>query len=343
MSENNHYALFGEPSVQNLEANQRGRLTPEQGAALEMAAKSQRSTFVLFGVIGLSILAFTLFIFWKIINDLGVSPERIQNLFVNVGVVAVLLGLFVAYLLRDIGVSSMFFADDDIKNGQVESVIGRVVFTGGRYKFISDIRKLQYLRFGRALPPPGDYRFYCLPKSGLVVVAEELGLVSVKQADDLLLDALARANHFSMEDLETNRQGLLSWGQEIRLFRYAATLGLFLMIFIWISFFASQNQTAKDNSLVIVFLVVMLVVMLLRLGWGSVKVLFDIWSGKVEFMDGGVTRHIRRGRNMRYYFYQLDGVKFIVSKSAYNALIEGRDYRIYFGPRSKRLVAIEPM
>lgn len=83
--------------------------------------------------------------------------------------------------------------------------------------------------------------------------------------------------------------------------------------------------------------------MFFRLGWGSVKVVWDIWNGKIEYMDGQVTRQVRRGRNARYYIYQLGDIKFNVSKAAYNALIEGREYRVYFTPRAKRLVAIEPI
>ena len=213
---------------------------------------------------------------------------------------------------------------------------------GRCYKFVSDSRKLQSIRNGRVLPP-GDYRFYCLPRSGLVVMAEELGSMSTSQPKDLLLEALARANHFSMDDLSVNRQGSLSGSQETRLLGYASLLGVFFLVFISLILFAFQSRMAEGNLLIYVFLAVMLAVMFLRLGWGSVKVILDIWGGEVTYMDGQVTKYIRHGRNTRYYLYQLGTTKFRVSKSAYNALIEGREYRVYFAPRSKRFVAIEPL
>ena len=70
MSENNHYALFSEPSVENIEANQRGRLTPEQQSALEMMSKSQRSSLVFFGAAILVFVGFIVFFFWQV-EDLG--------------------------------------------------------------------------------------------------------------------------------------------------------------------------------------------------------------------------------------------------------------------------------
>jgi hypothetical protein len=39
----------------------------------------------------------------------------------------------------------------------------------------------------------------------------------------------------------------------------------------------------------------------------------------------------------------LDGQRFIVSQKGYAALTEGPSYRLYYVPRSKRLVNIEPV
>lgn len=43
------------------------------------------------------------------------------------------------------------------------------------------------------------------------------------------------------------------------------------------------------------------------------------------------------------HFYMLDGQRFIVSQKGYAALTEGPSYRLYYVPRSKRLVNIEPV
>jgi len=231
---------------------------------------------------------------------------------------------------------------DEIENGHVEPIIGRVMWTGRRYKFVSDTRKLQSMRNGRVLPP-GDYRFYCLSDSGLVITAEELVVMSTGQPNDLLLDALARAHHFSRDDLQANRDGSLSSRQEVRLFGLMLFWVALLAAFILISFLAVQSQVADENMFVYFSLILIALIMFLRISWRGVGLLWDIWGGKVSRMDGQVTRHIRHARNTRYYTYQLNEIKFNVSLPAYNALIEGKKYRVYFTPRAKHLVAIEPI
>ena len=237
----------------------------------------------------------------------------------------------------------MLFSGDDIKNGQVEFVMGKIVWMGRRYKVISNTHKLQSLRFGGALPPSGDYRFYFLPGSGLVVMAEELGTISASQPKDLLLDALARAIRFSMEDLEANRMGSLSSRQENWLFGNAFLIGaLFLLcgviILLAVRFIWRDELFYMFIGIGAVGLVAMFVV-----GWNIARVVLDMWDGKVNQVEGQVFRHTYRSRNSRYFFYKIDNLKFNVSQSAYNALIEGMDYRVYFTPRSKRLMAIEPI
>ena len=49
-----------------------------------------------------------------------------------------------------------------------------------------------------------------------------------------------------------------------------------------------------------------------------------------------------RGGGSRYY-YRVDNLRFQVSRTAYNALVEGLRYRLYFTPRSRTIVAIEPL
>jgi len=335
MSEKNHYALIGEPSVQNLDANQHGRLTSEQQSALEMSMKGQRQMIAFFGAIVFAFVGFFVFFFWQVA---GVEGLLSSTSLITIGLV--ILGV----VLLNLVVSSplVFISHDEIENGQVEPVIGRVVWTGRRYAFVSDARKLQSVRNGRVLSP-GDYRFYCLSDSGLVITAEELGVISTNQPKDLLLDALARANHFSMDDLQSNRDGSLSGRQEVRLFGLISFWVALLAAFILINYLALQKQIVEENKVIYFMIISLGLFVVLRLGWRSISLIWDIWGGKVDHMDGQVTRRVRRARNTRYYLYQLNDIKFHISMSAYNALIEGKEYRVYFTPRAKRLVAIEPL
>jgi len=338
MSENNYYALLDKPTPQNLEANRRGSLTLEQRRALEGAIKEQQAWIFLLATVFLSVAGYMIFFLWQVEGEDGrLSLTSIVAIgLVTIGSVSLL--LFVS------GGETYFFifSRDEIENGQVESVIGKVVWLRGRYRTVSDSRKLRSL-YRRALPPPGDYRFYCLSRSGLVIMAEELGFASAWQASDLFLEALAGANHFSMADLESNHQGSLSVRQELRLFGYVSWLGALTLLCIGICVWAVQSQRIGANLVLYVLLSILGLILLLRISWSVIRIFIDIWNGKVEHTDGLVTRHIHHARNTLYYTYQINNLKFHVSRSAYNALIEGRQYRVYFAPRSKRLVAIEPL
>jgi hypothetical protein len=337
MPDKNFYALFDKPTPQNLEANQRGRLTLEQQSALKQAAGRQRSMIMFWAAIVLMVAGYMVFFLWQVEGEDGSLS------LISVGTIGlVMLGVVLLILFLMGWDAFMILSRDEIENGRIESVVGKVAWVGGRYRAISDARKLKVLRYQVALPPPGDYRFYCLPRSGLVIMAEELGLVSAWHTQGLLLDALARANHFSMEDLESNRAGSLTGRQEVRLFGYAMMLIVLVLLCVGITFFAIRSRLLGEGTVLFALLTVIGLFLFLRIGWSVINIFVDIWNGSAEQVDGLVTRHVHRSRNTRYYTYQINGFKFHVSKSAYNALIEGRNYRVYFAPRSKRLVAIEP-
>jgi len=74
-------------------------------------------------------------------------------------------------------------------------------------------------------------------------------------------------------------------------------------------------------------------------------------DSKVTYADGVVrrTQEAREFRSARgsstntSYYYQLGQHKWYVGQGAYNALMEGETYRVYFLPDSDRLLAIEPI
>jgi hypothetical protein len=43
------------------------------------------------------------------------------------------------------------------------------------------------------------------------------------------------------------------------------------------------------------------------------------------------------------YYYRLNRLRFPVSEAGYDALIVGRPYRVYYLPRSKILLSLEPL
>ncbi len=69
-------------------------------------------------------------------------------------------------------------------------------------------------------------------------------------------------------------------------------------------------------------------------------------GGKVVAVEGVVQKTLRqtfgRGASIHYY-YKLGNQTWLVTPEAYRALVEGLAYRVYFLPRGKQLVGIEPI
>jgi len=338
MPQTNFYAFFDRPTQQNLDTNKSGRLTPDQQAALKKGVRQQWGRvvlwlFVLFVLCG----AFGLF-FYAMIG--GIGPSLLGPVLTSAFVISIALLVLGAFLFPDL---SLIMAGSDIAAGQVDSVSGKIEWTGRKYKVVSDSHTLRTVRGNISMPPPGAYRFYCLPNSGLVIQAEALGEASARQSQDLLLEALSRAIGFSPDDLSVNRQQGLSGGQTLRLIGFAILQGVVFLLCVgfgtWLGF---NLPTGEDLIWALVF-VVLMVILALSAVWNILKVGLDLISRGVTNVDGFVVRHEHRTRNGRYYTYQIKNLKFRVSRNAFNALVSGWEYRVYYSTRSKRLLAIEPL
>jgi hypothetical protein len=286
---------------------------------------------------GFCIIAFTFLVFWKADGEDG--TRSFENLFLSTGAVTILVGIL-TYLLT--GDWFVFFARADLEDGVVEFAAGNVVWDGRRYQMRADSHQLRSLR-RVMVPPPGEYRFYFLPHTGLVVMAEESRNARVEDTSSALFRALAAANDFSANDLSQNQKGLLSRHQENRLIGFIAFYGLILLggvaLLSSLRFQIIHTVTTTTSVLLLIIGVILFV----RFGWSAIKVLMDLWNGRVSRVEGLVTRQAHRSRYNTSYYYVVDSFKFEVSEAAYNALIEGMQYRIWYAPQSKRLVSIEPL
>src|SRR5262249_10131865 len=81
---------------------------------------------------------------------------------------------------------------------------------------------------------------------------------------------------------------------------------------------------------------------LLVLSFG-LRRLADALRGEVHSVAGIVTREADSSGDGTTYRYKVNELKFQVSGRAYAALVSGMEYRIYYTPRSKTLVSIEPL
>jgi hypothetical protein len=334
----NYYAFFDRPVPENLAANRHGILMPQQRSAIEQRiAYHKNSASLIVGMIVCVALS-NFFLFWMVDKDDGVLS--FANLIVSGSIVIVLLLMLAGMLIDDL---FLLFTRDDFEGDGVESAIGKVEWVGKRYRAHTDSRQLRSFRSGVALPPPGNYRFYYLPRSGLIVMAEEIKESSGEEFASVLLQILARANRFSLEDLSQNHQGRLSKHQQNRL---AATLALYVFVVLGgaiLGVSVIPQMPGEDPSGLFLPLLVFAVFIVLRLGLSVAQLIGDLWNGAVSSVEGSVIRQTRRSRYYRSYYYVVGSHRFQVSEAASNALIEGMVHRIYYAPRSKRLMSIEPL
>lgn len=169
-----------------------------------------------------------------------------------------------------------------------------------------------------------------------------------------LVDVLAQTNKFRVEDLPENRRGLLTGAQKFRLLRRMlkpvlifALIGLiFVALFIALAVVDENGYYLRavlsQSGWRILLIVVMVAALTIAFLWRSSELILDLRDGRVASAEGHVTKTMSFYDKGGAMFYGLGGMKFAVSNQAYNALIEGTTYRIFYTPRSKFLVSIEP-
>jgi hypothetical protein len=155
---------------------------------------------------------------------------------------------------------------------------------------------------------------------------------------------LAQANNFSPEDLKQNHDGLLSAHQVNRLLRWGGYHGLMFLIgtVLLIAPFRDRLHALSAGS--VLLLLGVEVIFILSFGLNAALIIADLWSGKVGSVEGTVWREAHHWtRYGRSYAYVMGSHRFHVPQAAYAALVAGRSYRIFYVPRSRRLVSIEPV
>ena len=231
----------------------------------------------------------------------------------------------------------------DVAEGYIAQDDGQVSFTK-KYGYVARTSRgmaLRNLDGGVAVNlAPGAYHVYFLPRSRRLLSAEpqeqfEPGVVSgTGTPADSLLVALAQANGFSLIELELNRQGRISFLQRFAalgrtLFMLALAVGVAIAAVVLVT------RGAPLAGILIVGVALFLLYLVLRTS-------LDVLAGRTERLDGTVYRSIESNDGPTYY-YTVNKHTFTVSREAYNALVSGRRYRVYFLPRSKRLASIEPL
>lgn len=311
--------------------NQSGEQTPVQRGLLTRALFSSGClSVVLVGFGGAFLIPMLVGV---LTDDLSASDWIPMLIFLAVAVGIGLGGLWAAWrfmlLLLD-------FLSKTVEQGE-----GQIVWARGSYKAKVQGRRMSLI--SGLMLAPGTYRMYTLPRSGLVVGGDKLG--ASFSAREELQNALAQSNGFSAEKLAEYRLGRM--GDE-RYGRLAKTwiwssLGLLALLAL-MGFIVWGVFTDTDAPwFMLLFFGAFVFLFVAIIAWNLVQSTQDLLAGEVASAEGFVRRTVHRSNKSTSYYYKLDKLSFSVSGTAYNALVEGLRYRVYYLPRSKKLLGIEPL
>ena len=317
-------------------ANQRDQMTPEQQRRVTAAINAQAAP----GVVGAVCFA-ALFVVIMWAGSRSYSSHmgpRDYLLFGGLTVVSLL--VMAAFLLR------RYRALLEVRAGKLQRASGHIVWQAGAYRAQVPGHMLNLSAFNLGA---GTYEFSFLPRSGRVISAELVARDSPAQAQDELRHILAVTNHFNVDDLPANREGRLGRSGSRRLrsaWAPAAWMLLFAFLALVVFVYLVNADVSKDMAPILFVAALFLILGALAGALGALSPTLDVLGGKVNSAEGVVQKIERRtyGRTANtFYYYRLGNQSWTVTPEAYRALIAGPTYRVYFLPRSKRMVGIEPL
>jgi hypothetical protein len=232
----------------------------------------------------------------------------------------------------------------DLSEGRVEHAEGEVRWRGHRYAAEYPGRPVWTNNTVTGLAP-GACRFYYLPRSGFLLSAQPLPGLTVAEGQGLA-DVLARVHRFGPEDLARNRNGQLSARQKARLARSALGFGLFGAGALAFMGFGSWGMALDDDPGKWIGIGVLLLIGVILGGLMaglSLQLLRDAAQGSVKQAQGVVRRSMRSSGKSTSYYYHVEQKQFSVSAAAYAALPLDQAFRVYYTPRSRRIVGMEPL
>lgn len=332
---------FSSDPANDLAANRNGVLDPAQKNRLQARLLAALAPAALVGlVVGLMLFVLVPFV-WV---DAGEDLPWLMLIFVGLPLVGLVVWLFTgavgrawAYVLATVelltGEPAVQFADGDLTWG------GRGYRARGEGYHLT-------------LPPnadwlPANYRFYILPRSRLIINAERIA-GEVDTATEVNR-ALQSTIGFTPADLHANQHNQLGGRQRLALLGQAWPLVLVMVFFggalvLPMALFTDE-MTGEDSIIIIImlgfFVIFFGVVVLLTL----LPLVRDILAGQVVMWEGltdrrAVTTGSGKSRSTTYY-YEVNGQRAVVTRSAYDALVPNQRYRVHVAPLSKRVVGAE--
>jgi hypothetical protein len=196
--------------------------------------------------------------------------------------------------------------------------------------------------------------------------------VNLAPDSDELLATLAKANHFTMSELSANRGGKISDAQMKKLFVKAcrpvlhagkALIGWLLFVFViktlvpdlllWVASMYFGVSAPALVGAITAGCILALVVGIFKSSKRIVALFSDVSKGKAAVIEGrvwasraeeqGIGLDRLWGEKVGIFHYVLNKDYFEVEDlGAFEALLPRERYRLYYAPKSKLLLSIEP-
>lgn len=166
-----------------------------------------------------------------------------------------------------------------------------------------------------------------------------------KKYEDRLMEALA----FDEGDVEANRAGYFSEAQKARLNRDRRSQALGEMFLLVLSLVGIVLVLGAVN---LAYLTPPILAVLVGIGafflglaaliWArSSRTRADLRENRVAEAEGRVDLVVNSGQYAANYFLRVGDIRFTVKQNAFLAFKNGDPYRIYYTPRSKRILSVE--
>jgi hypothetical protein len=194
--------------------------------------------------------------------------------------------------------------------------------------------------------------FGFLPNTGWILSAERITPPGGEDPRAELASVLAQVHGYSLDSLDSNRQGRMATGQIMRLLLsvvWQCIVGVIILAIIAaLAYIIYTTLNSRQREWAIVAGLAVSAITILILAWRIITLTIDALRGSVTTVEGPVRRdivvtHTQNGGTSTTYYYKLNKLSFAVSSAAYTAFIDGLNYRLYYAPLSKRLIAIEPI
>lgn len=336
----------------NYEANGRGEITPQQRQNIQGADIGSLMSIAIPAVIAGFMLFFFLPNFFGVFNRASRSVDESIFTWVIPGLMVLVFIIIIAATAAP-AVARLFTmlvrwpqVQRDLQNNSIRIAQGTLAYANRGYVFRTGERDLATpTGQSSGLLPGTRYNVYYLEESGIILSAMEIAPATPTEISNALQDILAQVNGFSLEDLNQNRNGEIAPGQRMKPLAQAIFGGIFGLVALGMGaavFFTSESTSRNLPTLIMP--AVILGIFLLVGGWLFVNAALDMTVSPLDQVEGEGRKESRRsgGKNRRTnYYYMVNNHSFQVNFEAYNALVDGQRYRVYYLPRTRKLLSIE--